>query len=54
MLDAQYVAWYLHFKVDIGVTAAAVPTTTSALPPGLKIVLFALPFAEFIHQQSVE
>ena len=53
MLGAQYMAWYLRFKVGVGVTAAAVPTNTSPPPPGLKIVLFALPFAEFIHQQSV-
>ena len=52
MLGAQYMAWCLGFKVGIGVLA--VPATHSVPPPGLSVVLFALPFAEFTQQQSFE
>lgn len=52
MLGVQYLAWCLGFKVGIGVPA--VPATPSAPRPGLSVVLFALPFAEFTQQQSFE
>ena len=52
VLGVQYLAWCLGFKVGIGVPA--VPATPSAPRPGLSVVLFALPFAEFTQQQSFE